>query len=479
MTASLPDERLTDEERYVVKCEAYRDEAGVDPLPRLIGPFASREQATAHMDALGPLWGSWTVGPIAVPARVAARTPAPAVIDAAHLAHQREWSERTFGPGARLLGVLDHIRKELREIEDDPTDVTEWIDVVILALDGAWRAGWEPQQIIDAIKAKQARNEAREWPDWRSQSADRAIEHVRAGTPAPAPACTVSWPDSRSCLAHGVAVMSACEGCRAAAVGAPAPAPDRDIVLELAALGRRTQNDPGAFVPRGDDPYERRLDRWQARALDAAVDAWLAARPAPALAERDDLRARLRDLTSRLGYGDGVTEPMADNDTIVRGIEQVQADAREWHEHEQWRADCAEAGHPEDKDCAVHDPHHRAWLYDDLRELRDEPDDLREGVQVLRDEHRPSVIAERDDLRERVADVALDLARLPFEHEIVSASSQDTYGNETERIGCICGGWEYDANADPDEYEASHAEHVVPFVRALLAQPSEGTEGGA
>lgn len=100
-------------------------------------------------------------------------------IDAEHLAHQREWSREMFGPGARLLGVLDHIRKELAEIEADPTDLGEWVDVLILAFDGAWRAGWEPQQIIDAIKAKQSRNEARTWPDWRGRSEDEAIEHDR------------------------------------------------------------------------------------------------------------------------------------------------------------------------------------------------------------------------------------------------------------------------------------------------------------
>lgn len=112
----------------------------------------------------------------------------PAVIDAKHLAHQRVWSLRTFGPGTRLLGVLDHIRKELREIEDDPTDVREWVDVIILAFDGAWRAGWEPQQIIDAIKVKQAKNEARTWPDWRTMSEDQAIEHDRTADTSTSPA---------------------------------------------------------------------------------------------------------------------------------------------------------------------------------------------------------------------------------------------------------------------------------------------------
>jgi len=97
----------------------------------------------------------------------------------AHLQRQREWSERTFGPGPRTKGVCDHIRKELTEIEAAPSDIEEWIDVVILALDGAWRAGATPDQIIAALVAKQTRNEKREWPDWRTADPNKAIEHVR------------------------------------------------------------------------------------------------------------------------------------------------------------------------------------------------------------------------------------------------------------------------------------------------------------
>jgi hypothetical protein len=58
-----------------------------------------------------------------------------------HLFRQRDFSLRTFGPGQRTHGVLDHIRKELAEIEAKPADLTEWVDVILLALDGAWRAG--------------------------------------------------------------------------------------------------------------------------------------------------------------------------------------------------------------------------------------------------------------------------------------------------------------------------------------------------
>jgi hypothetical protein len=99
----------------------------------------------------------------------------------AHLHRQREFSQQTFGPGARTAGVCDHIRKELVEIADKPNDVTEWVDVVLLALDGAWRAGYTPEQIAAAIEAKQTKNEGRDWPDWRTAPADKAIEHDRSG----------------------------------------------------------------------------------------------------------------------------------------------------------------------------------------------------------------------------------------------------------------------------------------------------------
>lgn len=107
----------------------------------------------------------------------------PNVIDAAHLAHQRQFSQETFGPGARTAGVCDHLRKEVNEAEENPDDVFEWADIVILGFDGALRAGHEPQEILDAIVTKQARNEARTWPDWRTADPNKAIEHVRDGEP--------------------------------------------------------------------------------------------------------------------------------------------------------------------------------------------------------------------------------------------------------------------------------------------------------
>lgn len=96
-----------------------------------------------------------------------------------HLDRQREWSEKTFGPGDRTEGVLDHICKELAEVKNDPDDIYEWVDIVLLALDGAWRAGYTSTDIALAIDNKQKKNERRQWPDWKTSEPGKAIEHIK------------------------------------------------------------------------------------------------------------------------------------------------------------------------------------------------------------------------------------------------------------------------------------------------------------
>ena len=101
-----------------------------------------------------------------------------------HLARQAEFSKKTFGPGDRLISVVDHIQKELIEVltaKNIAERQNEWIDVVILALDGALRSRMTPQQIIDGIVSKQTKNEARKWPDWRTAEPHKAIEHEKEG----------------------------------------------------------------------------------------------------------------------------------------------------------------------------------------------------------------------------------------------------------------------------------------------------------
>lgn len=108
-----------------------------------------------------------------------------------HLMRQMAFSHATFGPGTRVNGVVDHIRKELDEVLESDGDPREWVDVVILALDGLTRAiafddGRRTRQPGNAARAastmieeKQSRNEARAWPDWRTADQGKAIEHIK------------------------------------------------------------------------------------------------------------------------------------------------------------------------------------------------------------------------------------------------------------------------------------------------------------
>lgn len=96
-----------------------------------------------------------------------------------YVAVQREWSLKVFGPYARTAGIVDHIHKELKEIEQAPHDLKEWVDVVILALDGAWRAGYSENEIVVAMIEKQQENLTRSWPNWRTADPSKAIEHDR------------------------------------------------------------------------------------------------------------------------------------------------------------------------------------------------------------------------------------------------------------------------------------------------------------
>ena len=95
------------------------------------------------------------------------------------LVAQKHFSRGAFGPYFRPKGIVDHIRKECVEILEDPNDLEEWIDVAILAFDGAMRAGYSPAEVIQAYADKQTKNRGRDWPNWEQSDPDKAIEHVR------------------------------------------------------------------------------------------------------------------------------------------------------------------------------------------------------------------------------------------------------------------------------------------------------------
>ncbi len=94
-----------------------------------------------------------------------------------YLKSQATWSAKTFGLGLRTVGITTHIMKELAEIRAEPTDLEEWIDVMILALDGYWRAGGLPEDLMNRLIDKQITNFNRQWP--APQPEHMATEHIR------------------------------------------------------------------------------------------------------------------------------------------------------------------------------------------------------------------------------------------------------------------------------------------------------------
>lgn len=100
---------------------------------------------------------------------------------------QKEWSEQPspngFGPGCRREGVCKHIESELAEIRSAKPGslelLIEWCDVVILALDGAWRSGFTASMICQALLLKTKINHSRKWP---ASPPDQPSMHVKTPT---------------------------------------------------------------------------------------------------------------------------------------------------------------------------------------------------------------------------------------------------------------------------------------------------------
>lgn len=111
---------------------------------------------------------------------------------------QVEFSSRAFGPEDRREGILKHLAEELDEVRaaaaNGEETLPEWVDVILLGLDGAWRSlieeledpkilnrAYFAYRIEKAINDKLSVNEGRNWPDYRERSTDEAIGHSDAG----------------------------------------------------------------------------------------------------------------------------------------------------------------------------------------------------------------------------------------------------------------------------------------------------------
>lgn len=101
-----------------------------------------------------------------------------------YIKRHKAWSKETFGDAKeednqRVEGICKHIEKELQEIRENPKDIYEWIDVIILAIDGAWRQGHSPETIAKALQDKQDINAIRSWPDPKDFKEGEPVEHLK------------------------------------------------------------------------------------------------------------------------------------------------------------------------------------------------------------------------------------------------------------------------------------------------------------
>lgn len=94
---------------------------------------------------------------------------------------QHRWSSERFGPPSHRgpAGPLKHLKKEVEEALESPGDLEEYVDLLFLVLDAAWRAGFSTSSLLRGHQAKLTINEARNHPDWRGADPNEPIEHIR------------------------------------------------------------------------------------------------------------------------------------------------------------------------------------------------------------------------------------------------------------------------------------------------------------
>ncbi len=73
------------------------------------------------------------------------------------------WSDRTFGAGRDGVGAAKHLIEEAGEAAENPDDILEWADCLMLVLDGARRQGFTVNELLAATRTKLAINKKRKW----------------------------------------------------------------------------------------------------------------------------------------------------------------------------------------------------------------------------------------------------------------------------------------------------------------------------
>lgn len=101
------------------------------------------------------------------------------IIDMAALQREQgKWAQGTF-PAQTIVAKIKHLRKEVDELLENPTDRSELADCFLLLLDIARKNNMTASDLFEASVAKFRINQMRKWgpPD-----EDGICEHVREVT---------------------------------------------------------------------------------------------------------------------------------------------------------------------------------------------------------------------------------------------------------------------------------------------------------
>jgi ParB family chromosome partitioning protein len=92
------------------------------------------------------------------------------------------WSRETFGCDLARgpIGPLRHLEKEAREAYENPTDMVEYADCLLLILDASRRAGLTPLRLVEIAAEKLKVVKRRVYPP---AAPDEPAEHDRTGEP--------------------------------------------------------------------------------------------------------------------------------------------------------------------------------------------------------------------------------------------------------------------------------------------------------
>jgi ParB/RepB/Spo0J family partition protein len=93
-----------------------------------------------------------------------------------------EWSQATFGSDAERgpSGPLKHLALEAKEALENPTDIFEYADCLMLVLDATRRAGFSLRGLLGAAESKLNTNKTRQWP---TTSVGEPVLHSKEESP--------------------------------------------------------------------------------------------------------------------------------------------------------------------------------------------------------------------------------------------------------------------------------------------------------